>query len=251
MPTLIAQLIRLYLPLDTVPERLAQRIGGATSAPVDLAAPDGSVRAIVIPFRKMRTGDEAAHWALLCDVANALQTEQDLPAPAVSVSGSDGYGLWLSRATPVPAAVAQEFASFMRAAYYPDVKVMAEAAPTTIALPPCFNPDTQKWAAFIHPGMGASFADESGLEMAPPLNGQVAFLEGLQSIDAVQFADALALLRQKAGTVAAVPAPAVSAAAPPSGLLLRDATLEDIVAFLHAKNIEPTFRHLIRRNPSD
>jgi hypothetical protein len=28
-------------------------------------------------------------------------------------------------------------------------------------------------------------------------------------------------------------------------LLLRDATLEDIVRHLHAKNIEPTFRHLL------
>lgn len=251
MPTLIAQLIRLYLPLDTAPERLAQRIGGATSEAVDLAAPDGSVRAIVIPFRKMRSGDETAHWTLLCDVANALQTELDLPAPAVSVSGSDGYGLWLSLATPVPAAVAQEFASLMRAAYYPDVKVMAEPTPTTIALPPCFNADTQKWAAFIHPGMGASFADESGLEMAPPLHGQVAFLEGLQSIDAAQFADALALLRQKYGTAPVALAPSAAPAAPSAGLLLKDATLEDIIAFLHAKNIEPTFRHLIGRHAAD
>jgi hypothetical protein len=31
----------------------------------------------------------------------------------------------------------------------------------------------------------------------------------------------------------------------PEGLLLKDATLEDIVRFLHSKNIEPTFRHLI------
>jgi len=28
-------------------------------------------------------------------------------------------------------------------------------------------------------------------------------------------------------------------------LLLKDATLEDIVRHLHAKNIEPTFRHLV------
>jgi hypothetical protein len=28
----------------------------------------------------------------------------------------------------------------------------------------------------------------------------------------------------------------------PKGLLLKDATLEDIVRHLHAKNIEPTFR---------
>jgi hypothetical protein len=34
-------------------------------------------------------------------------------------------------------------------------------------------------------------------------------------------------------------------ATPQDGLLLKDATLEDIVQFLHAKNIEPTFRHLI------
>ncbi|WP_409032981.1 hypothetical protein [Janthinobacterium sp. CG_23.3] len=29
------------------------------------------------------------------------------------------------------------------------------------------------------------------------------------------------------------------------GLLLEDATLEDIVKLLHPKGIEPTFRHLI------
>jgi hypothetical protein len=31
----------------------------------------------------------------------------------------------------------------------------------------------------------------------------------------------------------------------PDGLLLKDATLEDIVRFLHSKNIEPTFRHIL------
>ena len=30
-----------------------------------------------------------------------------------------------------------------------------------------------------------------------------------------------------------------------SGLLLVDASLEDIIRFLHSKNIEPTFRHLL------
>lgn len=30
-----------------------------------------------------------------------------------------------------------------------------------------------------------------------------------------------------------------------SGLLLKDASLEDIIEFLHCKNIEPTFRHLL------
>lgn len=244
MHKLIQELIRLYLAPGTAPEGLAARIGGQSADAIDLAGADGMVRAIVIPFRKMRTGDEAAHWTLLCDVANALQAELDLPAPAVSVSGTDGYGLWLSLATPIAPALAQEFASLLRLSYFPDVKVAADAASTLFALPPYLHPDSGKWSAFIHPGMGASFADESGLEMAPPLSGQVAFLEGLHCIDAAQFDDALALLRGK-HAVAPLPEPVRAAPAAAAGLLLKDATLEDIIAFLHAKKIEPTFRHLI------
>lgn len=247
MHKLIQQLIRLYLAPGTDPEQLAPRIAGESGATVDLAAPDGSVRALMIPFRKMREAQER-HWSLLCEVANALQAELDLEAPAVSVSGSDGYGLWLSLATPIPLALAQEFVALLRLTYFPDVKVKPDDAATEVALPPCLNAQTGKWAAFIHPGMGASFADEAGLEMAPPLGGQLAFLEGLHSSDAAQFDAALARLRQKQGG-APLPAPtaAVIGATAARGLLLRDASLEDIVAFLHAKNIEPTFRHLVPR----
>jgi hypothetical protein len=247
MQKLISELMRLFLHPDTASDRLAQRIGGQDSATIDLAGPDGNVRAIHIPFRKMRNSDEAQHWTLLCEVANALQAELDFPAPAVSVSGSDGYGLWLSLATPVAPALAHEFVALLRLACIPDAKIAAEPLTTVVALPPSLNPQTGKWAAFIHPGMGASFADESGLEMAPPLGGQVGFLEGLHSIAADQFAEALALLRSKHGAMPVAPLPAVIVAAPaPAGLLLKDATLEDIVAFLHAKNIEPTFRHLVK-----
>jgi hypothetical protein len=248
MHKLILELLRLYLAPDADPAMLAGRIGAQDGAPVDLANADCMVRALQIPFRTWRDAGEG-HWTLLCDVANALQADLDFPAPAVSVSGSDGYGLWLSLATPVPVAEAQEFAALLRQAYFPDVKVLPEDASTRVNLPPYLNADTGKWGAFIHPGMGASFADESGLEMAPPLAGQVAFLEGLHSIDAAQFAQALASLRQKRHPAAApVAAPAAAPArASVAGLLLADATLEDIVAFLHAKNIEPTFRHLICR----
>jgi hypothetical protein len=95
--------------------------------------------------------------------------------------------------------------------------------------------------------MGASFADESGLEMAPPFAGQAAFLEGLQSISEAQFLHAFEVLEQShraAPTVSAQPQVRTAAA---DGLLLKDATLEDIVRFLHSKNIEPTFRHLMPR----
>lgn len=249
MQKLILELIRLYLAPGAPSDQLAQRIAGQASDPVDLAGADGLVRAIVIPFRKLRDSDPARHWTLLCEVANALQADLDLPAPAVSVSGTDGYGLWLSLATPIAPALAREFASLVRLVYYPDVKIAADAGSTLVALPPCVVPETGKWSAFIHPGMGASFADESGLEMAPPLGGQVAFLEGLHSIDAAQFDEAMTLLREKQPAAPVEPvrgAPSVAAFS--EGLLLKDATLEDIVAFLHARNIEPTFRHLINRN---
>ena len=246
MQKLIRELLRLYLMPGFDPALLTARIGGQAGGTVDLADADGMVRALSIPFRTWRDAGEG-HWTLLCEVANALQTDLDFPAPAVSVSGSDGYGLWLSLATPVPVAEAQAFVTLLRQAYCPDVKVLPEDASTLVNLPPCLNAESGKWAAFIHPGMGASFADESGLEMAPPLAGQVAFLEGLHSIDAAQFAEALASLRAK-HDVARSPAPSAPARSPATGLLLEDATLEDIVAFLHAKNIEPTFRHLIRRD---
>jgi hypothetical protein len=89
--------------------------------------------------------------------------------------------------------------------------------------------------------MGASFADESGLDMAPPMAGQVAFLEGLDSIAPGQFAQALERLEAPAAPVEAPEAPSAD------GLLLKDATLEDIVRVLHARGIEPTFRFTLAR----
>jgi hypothetical protein len=87
--------------------------------------------------------------------------------------------------------------------------------------------------------------------MAPPAPGQVAFLDGLESIGAEQFQAALARL-----TTAPVSAPEQPAIVPvlrdagvPDGLLLKDATLDDIVRHLHARNIEPTFRFLVDQPP--
>ena len=207
-------------------------------------------------------------------MANALQAELGLPAPAVSIDGASAYRLWLSLETPVPAEQAQDFLELLRQAWFPETELAPDAATAPVYLPPCLNPRSGKWAAFIHPGMGASFAEESGLEMAPPLAGQAGFLEGLDSMAEEQFREALRKLEQRRAPAAA-PAPAALAAEPaaepvaepstepaapkppsrtraapatpaplPDGLLLKDATLEDIVRYLHAKNIEPTFRFL-------
>jgi hypothetical protein len=265
MEKLIAELTRLYLAPEAVTrEALTQHLLGQTTRAIKLTTADGLARALVIPFRKASGAAEGQHWTRLCEVANALQAGLGLPAPAVSIDGASAYYLWLSLETPVPTADAQDFLAALRLAYFPEIELAPDAATAPVYLPPCLNPRTGKWAAFIHPGMGASFAEESGLEMTPPVAGQVGFLERLESIGEAQFRVALAKLQAPkvavavAGPAAAsmpdVPAAGMPAAgaqvAPPAeapdGLLLKDATLEDIVRFLHAKNIEPTFRHLIR-----
>jgi hypothetical protein len=250
MQKLISELARLYLPAGAVtPDALAEHLSGSTTLAVKLTSDSGMTRAIMIPFRKPKSGgDLAQHWTQLCEVANALQSDLGLPAPAVSISGADGYGLWLSFEHPVPSGQAQRFLELLGQAYFPDTPIAPDAVDVPVELPPCLNQASGKWAAFIHPGMGASFADESGLDMPPPMAGQLAFLERLHSIGEEQFRHALEVLHP-----AHVPAPVSSAppVAAAEGLLLKDATLEDIVRYLHSKNIEPTFRHLVGRSSGD
>jgi hypothetical protein len=245
MEKLIAQLMRLYLPAGQVdPGLLTRQVLGEATAPIALTTADGMTRALVIPFDKARYEEDGQHWTRLCEVAHALQANYGFPAPGVSISAASGFRLWLSFETPVPASEAQRFLEGLRDAACPELAVALDAATRPVELPPCRNQDTGRWAAFIHPGMGASFIDEPGLEMAPPAVAQAAFLEQLEMIGPQQFRAALAAL-QPAPTPAM--APALPAAQGSGELLLRDATLEDIVRHLHAKNIEPTFRHLLPR----
>jgi hypothetical protein len=246
MQKLLSELTRLYLPAGSVsPEQFAQQLEGQASYAVHLASDDGMTRAMVIAFQK--TADSAdGHWTSLCAMANGLQGTLGLPAPAVSISGADEYGLWLSFAAPTPIAQAQEFLTLLHKAYRPDVEVRPDAVRQPVPLLPCMHQMTGKWSAYIHPGLGASFLDDMGLEMAPPLGAQVGFLEQVESISAAQFMHALMKLRQLHGNVAAASAPAPQQGAAPAGLLLKDASLEDIVRHLHAMHIEPTFRHRFR-----
>ena len=261
MHKLISELTRLYLfeeqqhyvdaqggvqPL--MPAVLARHLSGEQTVGVELVTSSGLTRALVLEFGGKGGGE--AHWSALCTIANAVQHELDLPAPAVSISGT-AFQLWLSLATPLPVAQARQFVQLLRSTFLPaSTDILASAPPDyveQVALPPCLQP-SGKWAAFIHPSMGAAFVDEPGLDMPPPPAAQLGFLESLRSINPAQFAQALAKLQGHAGLAVAVPAPvaaalpvATSASAP--GLLLQDATLEDIVRWLHARNIEPTLRH--------
>jgi len=238
---LAAELARLYLaPGVVAPHTLAAHLLGQQLITVPLVTTDGQVRALALPFDRSRDDGEDGHWQRLCTVANALQGELGLPAPAVSIDGEKGYRLWLSFAAPVPASDAARLLDGLRA-WTPQLDAASAAAP--VALPPCLHPRTGKWAAFVHPGMGGSFAEEPGLDMQPPLTGQVTFLENLESITPEQLRHALEAL-QPAPPAAEAPARASAVTRTHEALLLRDATLEDIVAHLQAKGIEPTFRFL-------
>lgn len=244
MHKLISELTRLYLPPGALaPDRLERQLLGHESTPVSLVDAHGSTRALVIPFKAILERADDTHWSLLCEVANGLQAELGFPAPAVSVSGSDGYRLWLSFTVPMAAAQANALLALLRKRYFPEMAPNADAAGAPVDVPPCLDRRTEKWAAFIHPGLGASFASEAGLEMAPPLAGQLALLEPLHGIGEVQLRQAMVILAGPADDTAREEAPAAAVAAAPEGLLLKDASLEDIVRHLHAKNIEPTFRH--------
>ncbi|WP_343729993.1 hypothetical protein [Duganella sp.] len=233
MQKLTSELQRLYL----LP---GQEADGQA---IELVTANGLTRTLVIDFHKAA---EEQHWARLCDVANALQTELGLPAPAVSVSGGDCYRLWLSLAQPITQAQAKQFLALLHKAYFEDEPI--DFGRSRIDLPPAQNRATGLWAAFVNPSMGGALAEDLGLEMAPPEAAQAAFLEHLHSISEEDYAQALAKLRGKHD---AAPAPTQATSPAPSGaerqgLLLRDATLEDIVRHLHAMGIEPTFRHVLK-----
>lgn len=233
MEKLFAQLSRLYLMPGAAPA------GQDPHGLVSLVSADGLSRAIVIDFPHLEGGAPEQHWLNLCAVANALQDTFGFPPPAVSIDGGSGYRLWLSLDEPAPEGDVRRFLSMLRERHFPELEL---ALSEQVQLPPAINPSTGKWAAFIHPGMGASFAEEAGLEIAPPAHAQLAFLEGLDSIDKARFFDALVSLKQ---SEAAPEAPVAAATPLAEGLLLKDATLEDIVRHLHALNIEPTFRHIL------
>ncbi|MTV37820.1 hypothetical protein [Duganella radicis] len=231
MQKLTSELQRLYL-------LTGQQYGGQA---IDLVSTDGLMRTLVIDFPKAA---EEQHWARLCDVANALQTELGLPAPAVSVSGGECYRLWLSLARPIPEAQAKQFLALLHKAYFEDEPI--DFGRNRVDLPPAQNRATGLWAAFVNPGMGGALAEDLGLEMAPPETAQAVFLEPLASITEEEFNQALATLRRK-HDAAPAPSPATApSSAERQDLLLRDATLEDIVRHLHAMGIEPTFRHVLK-----
>jgi hypothetical protein len=154
------------------------------------------VRCLLISLE--RSGD----WSSLARLYEAVQSELELPAPAVSVSSRNGFRLWFSLKEGVSLAQAEGFLQALCRKHLADVpEKYLKLFPGSLAadgeaveIPPRFNESVEKWSAFIDPSLGSMFADEAGLDMPPNPDKQAAQLAECASIDADDFQRALATL---------------------------------------------------------
>lgn len=170
-------------------------------------------------------------WPVIEALCRGVNTELDLPAPAVSVDGQ-GFRVWLSFAAAVDHYDAALFAALLQKRYLAELPAARRSLATTLTLPPTALDDAQdetpdqdqRWIAFIDPSLGGMFADEAWLAFPPEASRQADLLAGFRSIPtpALQRLLAEALIetptQTPTGTPANTPAeaPAVAASAAPA-----------------------------------
>jgi len=166
-----------------------------------LIDPSGRVRAMVLEV----TGPAA--WPALGAVWQGVQADLSLPAPAIAVSGEDGYQLWFSLREPTPATQAAAFLEGLRARYLSQVapqRVRCLPEPATPAtgsvrharLVPAQHGPHAHWSAFVAPDLAPMFDEETWLDMPPSADGQADLLGPLSSIKPEALAQAMAQLTQ-------------------------------------------------------
>jgi hypothetical protein len=179
MSRLQAELQRLYLRHEA---------GQAASHPGEsgLIGPDHRVRAMVLELAR------PASWDVLAKVWQGVQADLELPAPAIAVSGIDGYQLWFSLAEPVPAAQATAFLASLRNRYladvaqerigmHPCVDVSAPSRARHVSVAPPIEAMPGRWSAFVAHDLAGLFADEPWLDLPPSPDAQADLLSRLQS----------------------------------------------------------------------
>lgn len=185
MSTLPAELDRLYL----AHERNIQSLHGAEPG---LIAPDGSVRAMVLELAR------PADWTLLSTLWRGVQTDLELPAPAIAVSGIDAYQLWFSLAEPVSVAQARAFLESLRLRYLslvapermammPSVEASMPGQIHHAMLVPALHQATGRWSAFVAPDLAAIFSEEPWLDLPPNPDAQANVLSRLECIKPAVF----------------------------------------------------------------
>jgi hypothetical protein len=233
MSTLQAELDRLY-----------------HGAEPGLMAPDGSVRALVLELAR------PADWPLLSTVWRGVQTDLELPAPAIAVSGVDGYQLWFSLAEPTSVAQARRFLESLRLRYLslvaPGRLSMMPSADASMPdkiqhalLVPALQPATGRWSAFVAPDLAAIFSEEPWLDLPPNPEAQAKVLSRLECIKPAVFQTILERLSPTVRTETSPMTPSsLGNSLDPKGFLLgvmNDKTIELHLRIEAAKALLPYF----------
>lgn len=148
----------------------------------------GQARAMVLELAR------PADWTALAAVWQGVQTELALPAPAIAVSGTDGYQVWFSLSEPCATAQAMAFLEALRERYLRGIapqRIGLMLAPPTV---PALQPATGHWSAFVAPDLAPVFNDTPWLDIPPSPDGQADLLVRLDSIKPEDFQRALARL---------------------------------------------------------
>lgn len=214
MNRLQTELHRLYLPSDAPSE--AQ---DPADQAISLMGVDGRVRALVIEVAQQ------AGWDGVAALWQGVQDDLDLPAPAIAVSGTDGFQVWFSLAEPVPVAQAQDFLVSLRQRYLgaiaakhirlkPEVSDLAPWQARHARLVPACQGGSGRWSAFVAPGLAGMFADEPWLDLPPGPDAQAHLLSRLKSIQPAEFRLAQDRLRST-GAPTTIAAASVTADAAP------------------------------------
>lgn len=170
----------------------AAPLGDDAAAPLALRGADGRVRTLVIGFER------SSDWPAVAALNQALQEALELPAPAISVSPTAGFQVWLPLAEAVAPELAAVFLDALRRNYLAELpagrlRLLPLAAGSTERVPAA-DAASGKWSAFIDPGMGSMFVAEPGLEIAPNPDRQADMLASVQCITVKALQRALALL---------------------------------------------------------
>jgi hypothetical protein len=220
------------------PEVVGAGLAGERAIALNLVSADGMARAMVINFNK------ASDWELAANLYLAVQNDLNLPAPAVSVSGNKGYGLWFSLSESVPVAEAHAFLDALRLKYLADLPADSldlcpeSGLQSLMNLVPSLHTTTGKWSAYIDPSLGSMFMDEAWLEIAPNLDKQADILAGLESVRNDDFQKAASALRTPAA--AQEDSPAVAHADIPRARLNINNEYTDPESFLLAVMNDPS-----------
>src|SRR3954469_10076458 len=110
--------------------------------PTPGAGQDDPLRTIVLELAR------PASWVELAKAWQGVQADLGLPAPAIAVSGSEGYQLWFSLSHPVPAAQAKAFVEGLRKRYLPDVDPRRVSIQPGHTFPP-IEAAPGHWSSFV------------------------------------------------------------------------------------------------------